>query len=1143
MPTTVLRRFGGTWRYRAGLALLSFVVTSVLGAEPRPSLHRTVDLNLGEVQQVMLWNGKSAKLKLLDVVEVRDSLRGAVRQAHVTLEVNGVSTILASGNYHLPVAVAGVQLDCPVTRGYRDSRNHRGNVWALEKDARLRVWPAGSPWIEPGSFTYPLKQRWFASMTQAGNEPTYVDGGDDPANLRLYYHAGCDLGGAEGRAEVVAASDGLIVFAHGTILPEYADLPFHEKLDGPDLIFVLEGHGWMHRYAHLKDVEPSIRAGQRVQQGQRLGRLGKEGGSGGWSHLHFDIRSRQPSGEWGHQDGYAFLWEAYQREHQPKLIAVARPHHLVVTGEKVLLDGSRSWSATDGPLRYEWILAGGSKANSPIVERHYERPGSYSEILKATDAEGRVDYDFCVVQVIDKSEPGQLPPTIHASYAPTFGIKPSETVTFKVRTFRTQDGQEAWDFGDGSPVGETRSDGNANAHAPDGYATIEHRYERPGLYLVSVQRTDHNGASAVARLQVRVGEDSVKPTADRTWEPWLERKLFPVGEGQAMMQRFLEKQLEPVPRPLSREAWLSARESLRRKILAVVGIDDLVPAKWNLHLQPKGTLQRDGYRLEKFTYESYPGMAVPALLYVPQNVPGRLPGIVSISGHTPASKAADYVQQRNINLALRGCVVLAYDYYGYGERKTGDNPNRPEGANAHDMRTFSFSRRSATALELLDAIRAVDVLAARPEVDVERIGFTGESGGANTTYWMAALDGRVKLAVPVCSVTTFDYWIRFDKNWDWHQRPPGIRRLADIGTLLALHAPNPLLIISSKRGTDDEEFPLDEAEKSYQWARHVYRLLDAEEAASHHESITGHGYQDEKRELLYRAVERWLKPPRLFGGKEQTVQIESAESLRCLLPENNLTLRDVHAEWVKVLPRADQNHQGQVLRAFLRQQLGWPQPLPALKAEKMGGDASGQWRAQFWSIETEPGVRLPAVCISPKSKTDQGVMVLISGRDKQAAARALEAGHAIVAFDLRGIGELRHGKSGHWASMMGRPWSDVLGDSGGVLANWSWFAGRPLAGQWALDLVQLSRFCRETLGATSLRVDARTGFGWPALLAGAAAPEHLVSGHVEIPWDSLHDILHARRDAALADVPGLLEYLDVPQLRELWPGGEVVVKP
>jgi len=120
------------------------------------------------------------------------------------------------------------------------------------------------------------------------------------------------------------------------------------------------------------------------------------------------------------------------------------------------------------------------------------------------DAGGRIDYDFAVVQVLDKAQPDELPPTIHASCAPTFGIKPGDPVTFKVRTFRTQAGKEKWNFGDGSPVLEVQSDGNAKPMAPDGYAETVHRYEKPGHYLVSVERTGHTGATAVTCLQVRV---------------------------------------------------------------------------------------------------------------------------------------------------------------------------------------------------------------------------------------------------------------------------------------------------------------------------------------------------------------------------------------------------------------------------------------------------------------------------------------------------------------------------------------------------------------------------------------------------------------------------------------------------------------
>ena len=140
----------------------------------------------------------------------------------------------------------------------------------------------------------------------------------------------------------------------------------------------------------LKFFEDWVRPGAKVKMGQKLGVLGKEGGSGGWTHLHFDVTKRQPSGQWGIEDAYAFLWEAYMKERAPKLVAVARPHHLIWAGQKATLDASRSWGQG---LKFEWTFTEGGTAEKPKVERTYEKPGVFAEILKITDADGRVDYE------------------------------------------------------------------------------------------------------------------------------------------------------------------------------------------------------------------------------------------------------------------------------------------------------------------------------------------------------------------------------------------------------------------------------------------------------------------------------------------------------------------------------------------------------------------------------------------------------------------------------------------------------------------------------------------------------------------------------------------------------------------------------
>ena len=469
-------------------------------------LFRVIDLNRGEAARVRLSDGKDVQIKLLEVQETRDPVRSAVREAAVTVEINGKNITLRSGNYFLPLKFGRVQIDSPATKGYYVNCDPFEDSWGLDKDARLRLWPADSPWFEPGKFTYPVRQRWFATQTQIGNEPSYVDGGDCPPR-KIYYHSGNDIGGCEGLIDVVSACNGLVVSARGKAMEGYTNAPFYKPHGDYDYVYLLDEHGWFHRYAHLQSIDDAVQPGKRIKAGEKIGILGKEGSSGGWAHLHFDIKALQPSGKWGIQDAYAFLWEAYVREHKPDIIAVARPHHLAQVGDKVVLDGSRSWSSAGKIETYDWSFTGGSTATGARFERSYKKPGAYSEVLKVIDARGRTGYDVATVQVFAKGQTNNFPPTIHAAYAPTFNIHPGDPVTFKVRTFRTSSGSERWDFGDSSPSVEVQSDGNARPLGKDGYAVTQHRYAKPGHYIARVERTNERGETAVARLVIEV----VKP--------------------------------------------------------------------------------------------------------------------------------------------------------------------------------------------------------------------------------------------------------------------------------------------------------------------------------------------------------------------------------------------------------------------------------------------------------------------------------------------------------------------------------------------------------------------------------------------------------------------------------------------------------
>jgi murein DD-endopeptidase MepM/ murein hydrolase activator NlpD/cephalosporin-C deacetylase-like acetyl esterase len=684
-------------RVLVALLLLACPLSAQPPLPARPPIVRAVDLDIGETRAVVLADGKKIAVKLLDVKEHKDDLREAIRLAQVRVAIDGQEATLSSGNYHLPQIIVGVRIDCPITRGYRANANT--DVWGLVKDARLRFWPGEGPLQKPGTFVYPLKQRWFASMTQMANEPVYVDGGERPSVRKVYYHWGLDMGGPEEMVDVGAATDGLVVSSGKELVPGFEDTPAKPRYD---VVYLLDEQGWYYRYSHLYTIDAAIKPGQRVKMGQKIGVLGKEGGSGGWSHLHFDITSKQPSGKWGIQEGYAFLWEAYHQEHKPKVIAVARPHHLASVGQEVTLDASRSWAAA--PIKsYEWQFGDGTKATGVKMTRRYDKPGSYSEVLQVTDAAGSRDYDFAVVQVLDKSQPNLLPPTIHAAYAPSFGIKPGDEVTFKVRTFRTTQGHEMWDFGDGSAPVKVRSDGNVKPLAKDGYAVTTHRYTKPGHYLVRVQRSTDAGLTATTHLQVRVGMDSERDTSALRLDARLEKgtvRFVPRGDQKNVPERYRLQEHE-----------------------------------FDWEMNPKGTLALAGIEVYELRFPSplktphAENNIVHAEYYRPKK-PGPLPCVIvlDITGgnQTLSRTIARHLAQNDI-----GGLFVQMAYYG---------PRRPKGSS---MRLLSYNVEhtfAAIQQTVLDLRRAAAWMESRPEIDKNRLGIMGTSLGS----FMAALTAEME---------------------------------------------------------------------------------------------------------------------------------------------------------------------------------------------------------------------------------------------------------------------------------------------------------------------------------------------------------------------------------------------------------------
>jgi acetyl esterase/lipase len=603
-------------------------------------------------------------------------------------------------------------------------------------------------------------------------------------------------------------------------------------------------------------------------------------------------------------------------------------------------------------------------------------------------------------------------------------------------------------------------------------------------------------------------------------QPWIDFLKSPIlseDDRGSMMFSYVDRHLPTIEIPGSKDEWQRRRAALRKAILELVGLSDLErrgPVRWT----SRGQIERDGYTIEKLLFESYPGMMVPAIVYVPKALRGRAPAMISIPGHVYCEgKASESTQARAVHLARLGFIAMTYDYIDTGERNTGADAcgSMPYGgANDHGLTRFSYTAGTPTGLEILDAVRAIDYLYTRPDVDAERLGFTGESGGSNSTYWTAALDERVKLAVPVCSVTTFDYWIRNNRNWDWHQRPAGMRRIADIPTLLALIAPRPLLVIGSLRGTDSEEFPFDQTELAVDQARRAYDLYGAGRNLELWESKTAHGYQQDKRERMYAFVSDHFLQHQPTPLHESAFLLEPTGQLACGLEGTNRTVAGIYSEWldhtvqVPSLPagRAFAEQFQVDLRGRLQTLLGIDETVSPPRTSVQLVTSRGNVVVRRLIVEPEDGIRLPVFEIVPRTRPLAG-MVVIPGKSERSPedlSPLLSAALGVALVDLRGTGEIYSG--------------------GRRTDNWAWFMGRPWPGMWVRDISAVIKVVSNQHAGVPVGVIGVGEFSKAVIYAAALSPA-ISKYAVRLEQPTYRAEAMA---GGLSDVPRILSLADLP---------------
>ena len=505
--------------------------------------------------------------------------------------------------------------------------------------------------------------------------------------------------------------------------------------------------------------------------------------------------------------------------------------------------------------------------------------------------------------------------------------------------------------------------------------------------------------------------------------------------------------------PASMVDWQKQRGAMREQLLKAWGGFPQAPCP--LKPQMLGKLQRDGYRIEKVIFQTMPDVWMTANAYVPE-LPGKLPAVLCVHGHWRGAKQDPNVAARCHGLAKLGFFVLAVDAFGAGERGLGKALGEYHGEMV--AATLWPIGRPLSGLQVYENQRAVDYLLTRPEVDGARLGITGASGGGNQTMYAGAWDERFKAVVPVCSVGNYQAYL--GAACCMCEVVPGALEFTEEWGVLSLTAPRALMVINATR--DAFQFSVGEAKKSLAFVEPVYRLHSRQESVRHTIFESPHAYNQPMREAMYGWM-TWHLKGKGDGSPipEPAIPTEDPETLRCLPGETRAD------DWMTI-PKFAAREGGKLLNAVdaptsaaawqemadgLKRQLdqdvlGGTEPKPASQRSPAfpKSRASGTSPTQTIEFETEPGIRLSATRTVGKAPQRAGTVIVLSLEgatklpDNELAMAVHESGRTVVSLELRATGTHAYPR-------------DKIGRAPDHnTAEWSLWLGRPLLGQWVLDL-------------------------------------------------------------------------------------------
>jgi len=608
----------------------------------------------------------------------------------------------------------------------------------------------------------------------------------------------------------------------------------------------------------------------------------------------------------------------------------------------------------------------------------------------------------------------------------------------------------------------------------------------------------------------------------------------------------LAARLAEIEKLKTQSQWEKRQDKVRQILLDIVGP---FPEKTPLNAKIVGVIKKEDYQVEKIIFESRPQFYVTACLFKPFGLQVKNPAILYCSGHSDIAFRNIPYQTAIINLVKKGFIVLAFDPVGQGERLQYYDPEIGESRIGGPTLEHSYAGAQCLLIAnsqakhmIWDGIRAIDYLSSREEVDPNRIGITGRSGGGTQASYIAAFDQRILAAAPECYITSLKRLFESIGPQDAEQNfYHGVASGIEHADLFEVRAPKPALLIATSR----DFFSIQGVKETVAEIAQAYSAFGKKDHFKQVEDDEGHSSTTKNRESMYAFFQKHLNLPgdstdldiKVLNSEElkitstgqistsmggETVYSINLSESQDLIEKLNQSRKKLNFHLLNVLNNA-------------KKLAGYSIPEKTNSSVYLGRYQREGYFVEKYFIQGEGDYVVPLLVMSPNNSEKTPCIIYLhpDGKTVQAGPGQemeffVKMGYTVVAPDLIGLGEMGPG------SIKGDAYNFKVGKASYNI----WFGAlqiaRSLVGIRAGDIIRVINYVRSRADITTenLGVVAREELS-PVLLHAAAFNEGIKKIALIEPLISYRSlIMHEfyKPIFILSSVPGALTTYDLPDL-------------